>query len=379
MNSQSIDTRKKTGKLLFEIGILIITTTIVIGLGIYQSILSNWSVASDGDVFFQAFIQSGSPFILSYLNQESLYIQVLSVFFSFLGNKEELVLVFNLILQLLGIVFFYFGVKKICSFRLSIIVLFAGLIAGISVFPLNTDTPMHLIWMLSGFVFWLCTCFISGIKGMYSKYLLPGIVIGLGCYIDLVGFFLFITVILLIFFSKGYSRKEKSLQFYFYLLCFINSFFIMFYLWNDLTFNKRLFFLWLEDRLYSLGTPMGLYQNISIGILFLLCIFCFLLSTYGNKEMVSENNENISEQVTSVVLENMNSDEVKVENIVMETSLNLNDDKDKKQINYIPNPLPLPKKHVKKEMTYAFEPSPDMMHYDYNNYRFDDDYDLKEI
>ena len=50
-----------------------------------------------------------------------------------------------------------------------------------------------------------------------------------------------------------------------------------------------------------------------------------------------------------------------------------------KPINFIPNPLPLPKKHVKKEMNYAFEPSADMMHYDYNNYRFDDDYDLKDI
>ena len=36
-----------------------------------------------------------------------------------------------------------------------------------------------------------------------------------------------------------------------------------------------------------------------------------------------------------------------------------------------------PKKHVKKEMNYAFEPTPDQMHYDLNNYRFDDDYDLK--
>ena len=50
-----------------------------------------------------------------------------------------------------------------------------------------------------------------------------------------------------------------------------------------------------------------------------------------------------------------------------------------KPIKFIENPLPLPKKHVKKEMNYAFEPTPEQMHYDLNNYRIDDDYDLKDI
>ena len=30
-------------------------------------------------------------------------------------------------------------------------------------------------------------------------------------------------------------------------------------------------------------------------------------------------------------------------------------------------------------MNYAFEPTPDQMHYDLNNYSVDDDYDLKDI
>ena len=50
-----------------------------------------------------------------------------------------------------------------------------------------------------------------------------------------------------------------------------------------------------------------------------------------------------------------------------------------KPVKFIENPLPLPKKHVKKEMNYAFEPTPDQMHYDLNNYQIDDDYDLKDI
>ena len=132
MNSQSIDTRKKTGKLLFEIGVLIIAITAITGFGLYQAILSNWRVGNDGELFFQAFIQSGNSISLTYLNQESLYIQVLSVFFSFLGNKEELVLIVNLILQLIGIVFFFYGSKNICSYKLSFIMILASIIASIA-------------------------------------------------------------------------------------------------------------------------------------------------------------------------------------------------------------------------------------------------------
>lgn len=48
-------------------------------------------------------------------------------------------------------------------------------------------------------------------------------------------------------------------------------------------------------------------------------------------------------------------------------------------VNRIPNPLPLPKKHIRKEMDYGFEPSKEQMHYDLNNYNVNDDYDLKEV
>lgn len=52
---------------------------------------------------------------------------------------------------------------------------------------------------------------------------------------------------------------------------------------------------------------------------------------------------------------------------------------EKSPVKLIPNPLPLPKKHVKKEMDYAFEPPKERMHYDLNNYNVNDDYDLKEV
>ena len=43
---------------------------------------------------------------------------------------------------------------------------------------------------------------------------------------------------------------------------------------------------------------------------------------------------------------------------------------------YLDNPLPVPKRHVRKEMNYAFEPEPDKMYYDVAVDE-DDDFDLQ--
>ena len=50
--------------------------------------------------------------------------------------------------------------------------------------------------------------------------------------------------------------------------------------------------------------------------------------------------------------------------------------KEEKKIEYIENPLPLPKKHVRKTMDYAFVPEADQMKYDIA-VSDSDDYDLK--
>lgn len=52
-------------------------------------------------------------------------------------------------------------------------------------------------------------------------------------------------------------------------------------------------------------------------------------------------------------------------------------DKDvKKEIKFIENPLPLPKKHVKKTMDYRFIPDREKMNYDIEVDK-NDDFDLK--
>lgn len=386
MNSQSMDTRKKTGKLLFEIGILIISITVVVGAGIYQAILNNWRVVSNGELFFQAFIQAGNTLRITYLNQQSLYIQVLSVFFSFLGNKEELVLIINLILQIWGIIFIFYGTKINCSYILSLMILFLSIISSIAFYPITIDTPMHFIWASCGFIFWICQLISSQMKGKYFKYLFIGFIIGICCYVDLAAIFLFVSLLFMLMISDGYSIKEKGLQLLGYLLSVIFSYSIMFYLWNNLSFNYQHFLQWINERLSVFTSKTNLYGYISICILLILSVVFSLFKLQLKADADTE-----SELAEEIITSNETATVEKVpENVhtSVEVSINTenNNESDNniepevmKPINFIPNPLPLPKKHVKKEMNYAFEPSSDMMHYDYNNYRFDDDYDLKDI
>ena len=113
----------------------------------------------------------------------------------------------------------------------------------------------------------------------------------------------------------------------------------------------------------------GILVVLVIGLVFILAngIGFNAESLENTENIVYENDKHEEESFDIINTENNNESDNNIEPEVM------------KPINFIPNPLPLPKKHVKKEMNYAFEPSSDMMHYDYNNYRFDDDYDLKDI
>lgn len=49
----------------------------------------------------------------------------------------------------------------------------------------------------------------------------------------------------------------------------------------------------------------------------------------------------------------------------------MQDDKNKK-IDYIPNPLPVPKRHSPREMSYDYEVKTDQMHYDIEIHAADD-------
>lgn len=419
MNSKSIAGNKKTGKMLFEAGILIMIVNLLSVYGIWQSILNGWKIYNGGELCFRAFIQSGGKYVITYLNQESIYIAFLSVVFSFLGNKEEVVAIINLILQIGGIAFFYLGAKNLFRFVFPLALTAIGAILSICFYPVITDTSMHIIWFLSGVVFWLGSKCFKEKEGQIIKRICLGVFVGIFCYIDFAGFFLLIAFLLFIILAKEFEQKEKNVHFICFLLSAISGFFVMFFLWNNFKFNKDNFSYWLNDKLNYMVREAGVNQYISLSLILVVSMIFYVIKRskkqvisvtpesitvdksqnsilqpleLSNTEQTSEK-EKVIEKAASYtasssieviteteaeVNEVVKADEVINEAVESDTVQAKPEAEVKKPIKFIENPLPLPKKHVKKEMNYAFEPSKDQMHYDLNNYRIDDDYDLKE-
>ena len=362
MKLVNMDGNKKTGKILIETGILIMTATLLSTLNIWQCMSVQWKVLNGGELFFQAFIQSGTNYAITYLNQESIYISFLSVLFSFLGNKEELVLIINLILQLMGIFFFYLGSKKLFRFVFPLAVaVISGILSG-CFYPVIMDSPMHIIWFLSGVLFWICACIFRNLSGMYLKYIFIGIILGISSYVDIAGVFLLTAFVALMLIDGTFTLKERLLQLLCFFLCVVNAFFVMFYLWNNLLFNGELFYQWLQEKLSYSMMENGLKQYISLGVIFIIGVIFFVIKRPKKAEMLMD--ESLEEIVEAAIM--------------LENEVEVPPAESPEQIKFIENPLPLPKKHVKKEMNYAYEPTPDQMHYDLNNYNVDDDYDLKD-
>ena len=98
--------------------------------------------------------------------------------------------------------------------------------------------------------------------------MLSGILVGIGCYIDISGFYVFAAVMILLLVAKEYSIKEKILQLLFYLMCVVTGYFVMFCLWHNFTFNLSIFEVWFLDKTASFYTFLGLYENISLQKIF---------------------------------------------------------------------------------------------------------------
>ena len=274
---------KKTGKILFEAGIIIMIVNLLCAVGIWQSISAGWEVIGDDRLFTQAFIQSNDSYVITYLNQDSIYISFLSVLFSFLGNKEELVSIINLILQLAGVGFFYLGAKTLFGFGLSLIIpVVCGIASGLF-YPVVMDSSAHMVWLLSGMLFWIIAkCFRSNLD-FYFKPVLLGILLGIFSYVDIAGLALLFVCIFFILFVTEISLKNKSLHLLCLFLCSTVSFFIMFYLWNNLSFNSVVFHQWLNDKLKPFHSVQGVQQYVSIFLILSICVVIYSVEYFKAK------------------------------------------------------------------------------------------------
>ena len=278
-----------------------------------------------------------------------------------IGKIEVVAWIFHLCLLSIGVFFFYAGAKRLLGFVPSLITVAGTGIAGGCFYSIVTDGSMYLIWFLTAILFWLGMEYITAFthKQDYAnttRAMAFGIVFGILCYIDYIGFFLLLILFLLIIMVKERTKKERLQHIS---LMFGTVWFTILLLTAVLDMRLGEDFAWTLFRWFMMRIAM-LYENQAVnqyGVIIIFLIYILLQSIWNKnrlKNVVDSQNE------ISMMQEMEEFD-------ILEQELEIT------QTNQIENPLEVPK----KEMDYGFEPPKELMHYDLNNYRLDDDYDLK--
>ncbi len=375
---------------------------------------------------------TGIPFISH--GASYLYTGMLSTLFSLLGNKQEAGIVMQLVLQLCGILFFYFAIRNMLGKMEAVI-----FVAVLAFFPAMIEygftlTPENLYFFLFAGMFLLISFFKKyeekgkrNIVAASTLLFFLGVGIGYVSYLDIIGILLLAAMVFVIF-----GKKRKAGRTIAYVsfaiggfgismvgLFFANSFFnhtsfvSVFGEWCNLYFQK---FSWnaviAGPDMTIMGSLAGCIGAAWLAIAFLLkkgnSSYLYMLSVLVLAAFVSFGSQNMSYQmiataywamlaaigVTSIMTIKQKAREeavVTVSQITGETkekqektedesveteSERPENGEEKKQIQFIENPLPLPKKHVKKTMDYKFEPEEHLMKYDIE-VSDDDDFDLK--
>ena len=394
-----LDSKPEVGKHIFETGILIMIINLMTAIYIWQSISSGWKVVEGGENFPLALISQHMPDLHIMGNQRDAYIVFLRCVFSFLGNKEPLVLLSNFFLLFAGTAFFYRGSRRKIQSGGSLLI---AILTGIMVFT----------WMSSGLGFGLICLLTDKIdactnkkKGMaWILTFLEGAVFGCFLFFDLSSILLIMLGFIFILFplQKNTAVNEKkvikiitvtvgfSLTF-----CLLTYF--VYYVNDSGLFN---IYNWLNDRISFYDFQKNylfLYQLAALSIIYAAYWILHIIYRQTYKIEISESVKNncknekaeeitesifVSEQKLPEAAKSKSTDKSKsgFENeeavtVLKESKTELAEEE--KKVKLLHNPLPVPKKHVKKVMNYAFEPGKDKMHYDLNNYNVNDDYDLK--
>lgn len=399
---QRLNYKQHCGNHIFEIGVLLMVTNLMTAIYIWQSISSGWKITQGGDNFPLAFVLQKPEIFKPVGNQTDAYIGILRVIFSFLGNKEAIVLLFNFLFLLGGIAFFYRGSRrKIQSGGSLILTALAGIICVFS-FDVNSDSSMVIIWAVLGAGFWLMCYLTDAISFFYGKsdalswifsFLVGGIT---GCflYFDLSGLLLILSLLFFVLLpleENSLINEEMGQKIGKFLAIISGAFLVFFLLASSVytyDFTTEFFFnAWLNNRINFYFEATNFHQLLSVIIVYLVywtlhiiyrklhyieagamneCkVACDLQESIQTQSIGREENQKISQD------EAQNSNK-EVLSLPGKGELEI-----KSKVQLLHNPLPGPRKHVKKVMDYAFEPTVDKMHYDLNNYNVNDDYDLK--
>lgn len=352
-----------------------------------------------------------------------LYAKLLYLLFWLFGNHMLYAAYLQMALQIASLVFFYFALRSLWGFIPAL-----AAEAALLVFPefLKSLTILNQENLL---LFLLCVnlCLAAAVlsrtlrkqstAGRYALVILvSGICAGLSAYLEklylAVPAALLLALLLMKRPKEAQGMQKRRLQLPVYLIGMGLGFGVCLLVKRQIT-GQQYAAVWAEyDRVqlsgevFLLGSVMNYASALLLFFVFVAAAAAMVIYSYCEKAQIlpeikeeiqiqdiesfekSETEEEIKKseikksEIKKSEIEKMEIKESEIKAVTgQENSRNVQEQQpqetaeEKKTVKYIENPLPLPKRHVKKEMDYGFEPDCDLMKYDVM-VEENDDFDL---
>ena len=390
---------------------ILVLALICIGFVLRAALISH---AGEEAAYFEVAKVTGQNGMMLQSVQGSVYIycMLLHGLFHVVGNQWIAGIWLQIVLQLIGAYLAYSGVKKVLSKVPALLVLGFILFAPISIKAGLMYSPQILYFCIFAFVYNGLAAYIKKSSDeetnklpMWLGAVLIGVMTGLTCYLDISGFvLLFFPAVLPMVIREG---ENKIWIKRFILMIFVTIMTIFAALWIDsLLSNANIVAI-----LQAWGVLYGSYKlkldimvsRLSADFIVLIVLACCGCFSFWRKVRSERFTPFILMAITMGVLvfsgattENMDGSyllhvllsvlaSVSVTEMFAKADVVISEDEEEsynvetneeKKIEYIENPLPVPKKHVRKTMDYAFTPDASQMKYDIT-VSDNDDFDLK--
>ena len=398
---QSYEKNKKRNRVIETI-ILFLVFAVFMGMRIYQYGQMNKD-AIVNSVWFQMAKVDGSSFLQTeqIWSLQGMYSLLLSTAFSFLGNRAEVVVYFQIALQ--AVVFFvsFAAIKRIAGYLAGIVTVLLYSLIPAFFSSVYEASPYNFILVLYSLSLLLFSFYANGIKkGKHTE--VKTVLFSVFCALISAGHFVFCGFFAMTFLflleCEELKGKKKAIN----VLLYMFSYGIVMTLFVFRGVLKGTYRVQLYD---NFGVPTGFefLILISIALLYLLsfwftenepghligllfvltaalCIFQIIDASYLLKSTVDlrgigfepEVIGNLVQWIICFIAGIGTAQTIQAKKKRKdETEIILNEDwkaqateTKEQKIELIENPLPLPKKHEKKQMDYAFEPDEAEMHYD---------------
>lgn len=287
-----------------------------------------------------------------------LYAKLLYTLFWFMGNHAIAAVYLQLVLQMAALVLFYLAIRQMWSFVpalavTSALITFPQFLSSLMVLD---ESNLFLVVLNLTLLF---TAILLGrtardamVRFSYAVlFLVIGIEMGLAIYLDI--FFAAAAVLTLILLmavkrpkpAKGMQRRPLQLIVYLVGAC---GGFVLGTLSSSRLYEEgylAVLQIYLDTQLDQIGQVTNYAPPmLLLFAIFLLAAVVFVVRGHVEKEAGALDDKEMPESIQIKELESF--------------------EEQKPKVNYIENPLPLPKPHVKKEMNYGFDPPSVRMKYD---------------